>query len=159
MKGRLEVVTRPPKAPPPGGPKRTPPTGVDRSLFDAFAKPAFMAAAKGSRRMWSLAIALQPLPRPNRQTVPPRVPGIGAAKSQKYGESVLSVVSDAILQKVDSYFEEQELVCLRILHSGDRSNDGILTRAYLVCSRSTGTAMSPDPIVMAMVWRTLRNRF
>ena len=45
--------------------------GVDRSLFERPSRVAAnVAASEGSRRMWSLAIALcVPLPRPNRQNL------------------------------------------------------------------------------------------
>jgi ATP-dependent DNA helicase RecQ len=103
MKGRLEVqFTRPPEG---TSTRRTKADtadweGVDRSLFERLREWRKTVAASegvppyvvfGDRTLRALAKA-----KPTELGALLEVPGIGAAKSQKYGESVLSVVSDAV---------------------------------------------------------------
>ena len=103
MKGRLEVqFTRPPEG---TSTRRTKADtadweGVDRSLFERLREWRKTVAASegvppyvvfGDRTLRALAKA-----KPTELGALLEVSGIGAAKSQKYGESVLSVVSDAI---------------------------------------------------------------
>ena len=103
MKGRLEVqFTRPPEG---TSTRRTKADtadweGVDRSLFERLREWRKTVAASegvppyvvfGDRTLRALAKA-----KPTELGALLEVPGIGAAKSQKYGESVLSVVSDAM---------------------------------------------------------------
>ena len=103
MKGRLEVqFTRPPEG---TSTRRTKADtadweGVDRSLFERLREWRKTVAASegvppyvvfGDRTLRALAKA-----KPTELGALLEVPGIGAAKSQKYGESVLGVVSDAV---------------------------------------------------------------